>query len=149
MNETLKKSSRKRRCYSIILKVMLVLMIFFAVNNKTLKAQSRLGSTAAEIRKEFSDSEFKLESGYTSDYTYYIKIKTSIATVIYYFDSKYICNLCMIIPDDQGSLNFYVEYYNNNYVIISSVKWKMYSEYGISNIELNFLDEGGYYFVWY
>jgi len=110
--------------------------------------QSRLGSNATEIKNEFYASSFNLQSGYLEDNTYYISISAERATVFYYFDSDKICNLCIIIPDDQGALNYYVEKYNRQYVIISATKWKMYSEGGISNIELIFPEDGGFLLVW-
>ena len=110
-------------------------------------AQARLGTAASDIRNEFS--HLKMSSGNTDDGDYYLKVTMERSTVIYYFTSKYICYLTMIIPDDQGMLNWYVEHYNNNYVIINSRKWKMYSANGISNIELLFTDEGLCYFMWY
>ena len=53
-----------------------------------------------------------------------------------------------VIPDNQGALNFYVELYNKQYVIVSPTKWKMYSKGGIANIQLIYPDSDGYCFIW-
>jgi hypothetical protein len=113
-------------------------------------SQARLGYTASEIKSEFWESRYKLTSGYTTDKSvYYITIVTNRASVIYYFDTDKVCTLTIIAPDDQGALNYYVELYNRQYVIVSSTKWKMYTDNGFSNVELIYPDDGGYYFTWY
>ncbi len=111
--------------------------------------QARLGSSAKDILEEFNESSYERESGYTDDLTYYITIKTSRASVVYFFDSDNYCDRCIIIPEDQGALNFYVEQYNKQYVILSSKAWKMYTSSGIANIDLVYGDDGMYYFLWY
>lgn len=112
-------------------------------------SQARLGSPASEIKSEFWESSYNLKSGYTDDGIYFICIETKRASVVYYFDDNKICNLCAIVPDNQGALNYYVELYNSQYVIVSSTKWKMYSNGGIAYIELKFPEDGGFYFMWY
>ncbi|MFK7947914.1 MAG: hypothetical protein AB8G11_10005 [Saprospiraceae bacterium] len=111
-------------------------------------SQARLGSSATEIKNEFWESYYELDSGYDSDGDYYIKIEVEKASVIYFFDSDKICNRTFILPDNQGALNYFVELYNKQYVIVSSTEWKMYSSGGIASIKLIFADDGGYYFLW-
>ncbi len=127
----------------------IITSIAFALITLCAFSQSRLGSSASEIKSEFWESSYNLSSGYSKNGTYYISIQTERATANYLFDDEGICNICMIIPDNQGALNFYVELYNTKYVIVSSTKWKMYSNNGIANIELIYPEDGGYYFVWY
>lgn len=126
----------------------ILLTILFGITSLVIFGQARLGSSATEIKNEFWESSYNLKSGYTDDYTYYISIETERATVIYYFNSDKVCNLCAIAPDNQGQLNFYVELYNKQYVVVSSTEWKMYSANGIANIKLVYPDDGGYYFLW-
>jgi len=111
-------------------------------------SQSRIGSTANDIKEEFSDNVYNLKSGYDKDGDYYIKIDEKRATVLYYFNENKLCYMTIISPDNQGALNWYVERYNKLYVITSSTTWKMYSEYGVSNIELFYPKGGGYMFIW-
>lgn len=126
----------------ILISLTLLLLINVAY------AQARLGSSATEIKNEFWESEHKLESGYTDDGIYYLRIRTTRATVFYCFDEDKLCRLCLIFPDNQGALNFYVELYNELYVIVSPTEWKMYSAGGIAEISLIYPDDGGYYFLW-
>lgn len=125
-----------------------LLTILFAITSIIAFGQARLGTSATDIRSEFSESSYNLKSGYDDDGDYYITIETERATVFYYFNSEKICYLTLIAPDNQGALNFYVEMYNKQYVIVSSKQWKMYSENGISNIELVYPKSGGYFFRW-
>lgn len=125
-----------------------LLTILFAITSIIAFGQARLGTSATEIRSEFSESSYNLKSGYDDDGDYYITIETERATVIYYFNSEKICYLTLIAPDNQGALNYYVELYNKQYVIVSSKQWKMYSENGIANIELVYPEGGGYFFRW-
>ena len=125
-----------------------LLTILFAITSIISYGQARIGSTAAAIKSEFSESSNKLQSGYDSDGDYYITIETERATVTYYFNIDKVCTTTIIFPDNQGQLNFYVELYNKQYVIVSSTEWKMYSNNGIASIKLVFPEGGGYFFVW-
>jgi hypothetical protein len=130
------------------MKLMWVIVLSFLHQN--LFCQARLGSSVAELKKEFSDKSFELVSGYDSEKDYYIRIWTDIATVYYYFEEDLLCNLVFITPDDNGKLNYYVEDYNKSYVIINNREWKMYNETGIASIKLVYPEEKGDkpYFVW-
>jgi len=114
----------------------------------TAFGQARLGSTDADIKAEYGQSRYKLKAGYNSSGSYYVSINTGIASVLYFFNEKQVCTSVCIVPNNQGVLNYYVELYNKQYVIVSSKKWKMYSDDGIANIELIYPDKGGYYFLW-
>ena len=115
-----------------------------------VSGQARLGSSVTDIKKEFSEKSYELTSGYDSDKNYYIRVFTDIATVFYFFDEGSYCDQLLILPDDNGKLNFFVEDYNKSYVIINNQEWKMYNESGIASIRLVFPDEKGEkpYFVW-
>jgi hypothetical protein len=125
-----------------------LLTILFAITIAIAYGQARLGSTASEIKSEFWESSFNQRSGYDSDGDYYITITTERSTTTYYFNADKVCYLTAIFPDNQGALNFYVELYNERYVIVSSKQWKMYSSNGIANIQLIYPEGGGYYFLW-
>jgi len=111
-------------------------------------SQVRLGSTSEEIKQEFRQDEYDLTEGYTDDDINYLNLRVDRANVFYYFNYDKICFLSMVIPDDQGVLNYFVEHYNSQYVIVSSTEWKMYSKNGIAKIKLIYDGEGGYYFMW-
>ena len=125
-----------------------LLSILFVIASIIVFGQARLGSSAAEINSEFEESIYNQENGYDDDGDLFISIDTERASVIYYFNSEEICYLTLIAPDDQGAINYYVELYNEQYVVESPTKWKMYSEEGIANIELLYPETGGCVFRW-
>lgn len=112
---------------------MVTLILIISVSSF---GQARLGSSAKEIKQEFADAKYALKENYGTEGVYSITLRNNLATVIYYFDSEKICGRTIIIPDNEAVLNAYVENYNKNYVVINDTKWKMYSNDGISYIEL-------------
>ena len=125
-----------------------ILIILLSVTNIAVFGQVRLGTNAADIATEFNENNYEQKSGYDKDNDYYISITLEKSYVTYYFTSDKVCNLTIIIPKNQGAINFYVENYNKQYVIVSSKQWKMYSESGIANIELIYPEGGGCFFRW-
>jgi hypothetical protein len=125
-----------------------LLSLLFILFISAINAQARLGASFTEIKTEFSDSKFSLENGFDKEGDLYISIETLSSKVIYYFNESKICELTIIIPNNQGALNYYVENYNKQYVIINSTEWKMYSAEGIASIQLIYPDSGGYLFIW-
>lgn len=123
--------------------IFLILALVFSMSYT--KAQGRIGYSEWEIRSEFPEKTFK--SGNDKDGDKWIEMETDISSVRYYFNAlhDWNCYLTMIIPDNQAALNFLVEKYNKEYVIISETKWKMYGNNGITKINLIFADDGGYY----
>ncbi|MBN2747802.1 MAG: hypothetical protein JXR34_13830 [Bacteroidales bacterium] len=129
---------------------MVVLMVI-AID---VTSQARLGSTYKEIKDEFENSsDDVLTEKYVSDpaegmYYKYIEVKIDNALVGYFFTTSLICYLTIIVPDHDGALNYYVEYYNKHYVIISPTKWRMYNRNGYCDINLKYDDDGSYHFTW-
>lgn len=122
--------------------------IFLLVTSVIAFGQGRLGATISNIKTEFQEKSYNLKSEYNTYGDYCISIEMDIANVFYYFKNDEICYLTSIIPKDQGALNYYVEMYNNRYVIISPTEWKMYTNDGIAYIKLIFPKEGNSGFIW-
>lgn len=118
----------------------LLLIAFLSV-----KSQTRIGYTETEIRKEFYEKTF--QSFYTKDGIKVIYWRNNDVEVSYGFDKNTgICNLSMIQPLTQGILNYYVERFNKEYVIVDETHWKWYSNTSIVNISL--VQQGSYsYFL--
>jgi hypothetical protein len=125
-----------------------ILTLLFSTMSLLAFGQARLGSSVEEIKAEFWEDNYNLKSGYDSDGDYFIHIETERAAVTYYFSSDKICTSTFIAPKNQGALNFYVELYNDQYVIISPTEWKMYSSDGIASVKLIYPEGGGYFFLW-
>jgi len=115
-------------------------IIILILSLSSLYGQARLGYTFSEINSEIAGS-----SGY-AETILYIKASTSRADVVYVFDD-YECIITMIIPLTEGALHYYIEKYNNEYVILSKNKWRMYSNNSTATIELRYSNDK-YKFIW-
>jgi hypothetical protein len=123
-------------------KLLLILMLvpIFGIS------QARLGSTRNEIYNEFELYYPKFEI--SEDGLAYMHLETERSLLLYYFNNENLCNISVIAPKTQGDLNFFVEQYNNSYVIMGPTEWRMYSANGaISTIEL-VTHNGNTFFVW-
>ena len=125
-----------------------ILSALFVVFSLTVFSQSRLGYTPQDILNEFPPSVFNTVTSYDSDGDYYIQIKFDRCFARYYFNAYQKCWLTLITPHTQGDLNWFVENYNKKYVILSNTHWQMYSNTGISDVRLEYTQDGGYYFQW-
>lgn len=122
------------------------LLLFLMLLSGAVLGQSRLGSTRSDIYAEFSDNN--PEFGIDDDGTPYLTIVFNRSYVRYYFNARSVCYLVMIIPRSQGDLNYLVELYNKQYVIVSSTSWRMYtSEGGIATVDL-MTSNDNVVFVW-
>jgi hypothetical protein len=126
------------------MKITLFALLFIAVFD--CFSQARLGSTRSEIYTEFNHYNPQFESNDGGQP--YMHFQMERAIVMHYFDENNICVLTAIATNSQGDLNFFVELYNKQYVIISPKQWKMYSENGnIATIELK-TNNGTTFFIW-
>lgn len=125
------------------MKYILPLILLFT---SSLYSQSRLGSSRSEIYSEFQS--LSPEFGATEDGTPTMSVMFGRSYTRYFFDDNNICNFVAIVPNRQGDLNYYVELYNKQYVVVSATAWKMYSKDGnIATIEL-VTQNGVSMFVW-
>lgn len=116
-----------------------LLFVTILTLTSTLFCQARIGYTREQIMNEFYN--------YTFDFKQLNDSTSCISTtsydrghLIYYFNSYGYCYSCALFPNTTGDLNFLVENYNKEYVIISETKWKAYTKKGIVDIELIYGD---------
>jgi hypothetical protein len=122
------------------------LLLFFAFTGLDSIAQARLGHTRTDIFETFKEYNPTFEI--KEDGSRLIHFKMDRALVFQYLNENDICNMSVIVPIDQGDLNFFVEMYNRQYVIVDERNWKMYAENGeIASIELVHHDDLTF-FVW-
>jgi hypothetical protein len=124
-------------------KLIIILFLLIGISSYS---QTRLGYSYSQIKNEFS--LYPCSTGINEWGVFWLQVELDGCTVVYGFDDSYICNSSIIIPDNQGMLNTYVQNYNNQYVIISQTEWNMYSSGGILRIQLFYTEDGGYYFLW-
>jgi hypothetical protein len=118
--------------------------LVFILLNTFVFSQARIGYSELQIRNEFYYCKFDTnynEKGQkyigTGDFEKYF--------IIYYFDENNICYACTLMPKTTGYLNYFVEKYNNDFVIISNTQWKFYNENGIMFVTLIFGSEITYF----
>lgn len=123
-------------------KILILLLTLFTLQTH---AQMMIGYKVQEIRTKYSDKE--IESGYTKNNVFYLNFETDIAHVVHYFNDEGFSYYGLLLPKSQSQINFYVELYNKNYVILDNTHWQMYNGNGIASIELIF-DDGVAVFIW-
>lgn len=126
--------------------VFAILLVLFSAQ---LIAQSRLGVKKEKLLDELKYSGYTVEYKRTSFGVPYIKVKSSLANVIYYFDETSICKMCIIFPHDAKGLKYFKDQYNKNYTPASSTKWISTSNGVKAIVELVYTKKGGYFFVWH
>jgi hypothetical protein len=118
---------------NLILILSLLLAPLFA------SSQSRIGYTEQQIRQDFSTETFK--QAYTEERVKYIYFDDGRILSMYFFNEDGICVICSATPLNEGTLNYLVETYNKQYVIIDDKNWKSYTKNGgiiyISLVEIN------------
>ncbi len=106
-----------------------ILSLLFILFSLCGFSQSRLGYTEYEIRKDFSKEYFY--TGKTEQGAKYIYFKDERIISMYFFDSKGVCNLCSATPLNSGTLNYMVEIFNKQYVVIDGVVYAHYFTSGV------------------
>ena len=106
------------------------------------KSQTRIGYTESQIRSEFYEKTF--QTLYTQNGNKVIYWRDYDKEVSYGFDNSGLCTVSMIQPFKQGLLNYYVEKFNKDYVIVDETHWKWYNNSSIVYIRLS--QEGSYSF---
>ena len=135
--------SSGNKCYGYTIFALIVLMAIVG----ELKAQARIGSSATDIIREFSDKNLKWDR--MNDGTKYLWCDDDRISVYYIMDEKSVCQTTYIIPNNQGVVNYYCEKFNKEAVIISDTQWKLYTNGGVLYIKLIYPESGGYLFMLY
>jgi hypothetical protein len=126
-------------------KILLAIMLFVSLQ---VCGQAMLGYYPSEIKKELTEREYDYSDGYTDDGYYFIRTETERAHTYYYFVTNITrSDMVMIFPKSQVQVNYYVEYYNNHYVVKGKKNWTAYINDEIADIKLSYID-GIYAFVW-
>lgn len=113
-------------------------------------SQARMGYEYNDILSEFAfDYEFDYTAGYEEKLGKYLAFYVGTGTIFYYFNEEDICYTSMIIPTKKVDLHYYIEKYNGTYTIIDDHTWHMYDKGVVIIIELIYVEDGGYYFLFY
>jgi hypothetical protein len=108
--------------------------------------QARIGKSKESLTDEFQ--EYKPKFDISTDGKPYMHFEMKYSIVFHYFNEDEICTMSVILPKEEGMLNYLVELYNKSYVIVDDRNWKMYAENGaIATIQLVSENETSF-FVW-
>ncbi len=114
----------------------------------TAGAQVKLGYSLHDVKTFIKKAGYKPDQeGFDAYGHNYVAVFEDRIFYRYQFDANDNCIAVVLIPTDQGALNALAEYYNKNYVVISSAKWKAYTNNGVADIDMTYSD-GKCGFVW-
>lgn len=126
----------------------MILFISLLVSTVSL-SQARLGYTYDQVRREYAnDYGFEYFTGYDEKLGKYLEIFLSIGTAFYYFNEENKCYVTSVVPNTKGDLHFYIQKFNDEYVIVDANHWLMYTNGECIGIELDYTEDG-YFFLFY
>lgn len=126
------------------MKRYLILLVLLAMVTPVF-SQARLGRNIFAIKSEYSEytvTEQKLEDNDM------LLIEFPRTFVKHVFDDGGSCILSLIIPKDSPAVQYYVEKYNKELVIISPIEWRFYAGGAIAQIKLITTDDNSIMFLW-
>lgn len=126
----------------------MILFISLLVSTVSL-SQARLGYTYNEVRYEYGTKyQYEYITGYDEKLGKYLQVYLPVGTAFYYFNSDNKCYITSVIPGTKGDLHYYIQKFNEEYVIVDGNNWLMYANGETLAIELDYT-ENGYFFLFY
>ena len=126
------------------MKRYLILLVLLAMATSVF-SQARLGRSIFEIKAEYTNNSVTEQRLENNDM---LLIDLSRAYVKHVFDDQGDCILSLIIPKDSPAVQFYVEKYNKELVIISPTEWRFYVGGSIAQVKLITTDDRSIMFLW-
>lgn len=125
------------------------LILILALSLTTIaQSQSRLGYSYSEILTEFK-VKYDYTTGFSEELGKYLQFDMGTASLTYYFNNDNYCYTVILLPTTKEDMHAYIEKYNNKFTIISDTEWKMYGNGVTVTIELIYVEDGGYFFLFY
>jgi hypothetical protein len=122
--------------------IMLVLLSIVA----PAFSQARLGRSFYEINQEYEENYSVVIDKFKDNIV--LNIDMDRAVIKHLFDSNDICILSMIAPKSNIDVQYYVERYNKELVIMSPTEWRFYVGNSIAKVSLKTLDDNSIVFFW-
>jgi hypothetical protein len=126
------------------MKRYLILLVLLAMATSVF-SQARLGRSIFEIKSEYTEysvTEQRLENNDM------LLIDLSRAYVKHVFDDQGDCILSMIVPKNTIDVQYYVERYNKELVIMSPIEWRFYVGNAIAKVSLETTNDNSIVFIW-
>ena len=112
------------------------------------KSQPLFGYNPSQVREEHLDANWHYDKyGDAKDLLVMYYDTESIRTM-YFFDYRNVSTGTVILPKNKGILQWFIETYNNRYVIIDNTHWKFYNDGSVFRCSLEQTNDGRYYFDW-
>ena len=109
-------------------------------------SQARLGRSFYEINQEYEENYSVVIDKFKDNVV--LNIDMDRAVIKHLFDSNDICILSMIAPKSNIDVQYYVERYNKELVIMSPTEWRFYVGNSIAKVSLETLDDNSIVFFW-
>jgi hypothetical protein len=122
--------------------IMLVLLSIVA----PAFSQARLGRTFYEVNQEYAENYSVTKDKFEGNNV--LTIEMNKAFIKHLFDSNNNCILSMIVPKKTIDVQYYVERYNKELVVISPTEWRFYVGGSIAKVSLETTNDNSIVFIW-
>jgi hypothetical protein len=134
------------------MKYYIIIFLFFS---SFIYSQSEVGLRIIDIKNRYKESKYNLKESIEDDGSTSLSVKLGNAYATYYFDNDTykLSNTLVITPDNQSSLEKYINLYNSKYKRANStnVKWIVETVSIVEYIHLSKMSAGGkefYVLIW-
>lgn len=122
--------------------IMLVLLSIVA----PAFSQARLGRNFYEVYQEYAENYSVTKDKFEGNNV--LTIEMNRAFIKHLFDSNNNCILSMIVPKNTIDVQYYVERYNKELVIMSPTEWRFYVGNAIAKVSLETTNDNSIVFIW-
>jgi hypothetical protein len=122
--------------------IMLVLLSIVA----PAFSQARLGRNFYVVYQEYAENYSVTKDKFEGNNV--LTIEMNNAFIKHLFDSNNNCILSMIVPKNTIDVQYYVERYNKELVIMSPIEWRFYVGNAIAKVSLETTNDNSIVFIW-
>lgn len=97
--------------------------------------QSRIGNSLQELRTEFLDPEYDFEIEMVED-DLTVHYQSNDYFILHYLDKEKRVYFTLIFPQSDASMHGFIQFLNDNFVILSDLSWRQYTATQILDIHL-------------
>lgn len=125
-------------------KLVIMLVLLFIV--APAFSQARLGRNFYEVYQEYAENYSVTKDKFEGNNV--LTIEMNKAFIKHLFDSNNNCILSMIVPKNTIDVQYYVERYNKELVIMSPTEWRFYVGNAIAKVSLETTNDNSIVFIW-
>ena len=109
-------------------------------------SQARLGRNFYVVYQEYAENYSVTKDKFEGNNV--LTIEMNNAFIKHLFDSNNNCILSMIVPKNTIDVQYYVERYNKELVIMSPIEWRFYVGNAIAKVSLETTNDNSIVFIW-